>query len=157
MMAMKEPLSTMAANDDAAPASARVPAAPAASAPAVAPTPVAAPIELKFADPPALGLFGLAIGCAALLPIAFGMKTALTPDGMRTAAVFCLLFGGGCQFLAGLMSFANKNMLGGTLLTPFSFNWVMNWWALQSLVDGKPASSAIILGVDACFLLIFFA
>ena len=27
------------------------------------------------------------------------------------------------------MSFANKNMLGGTLLTTFSFNWVMNWWA----------------------------
>ena len=119
--------------------------------------PVAAPIELKFADPTALGLFGLAIGCAALLPIAFGMKAAMTADAMRTAAIFCLLFGGGCQFLAGLMSFANKNMLGGTLLTTFSFNWVMNWWSLDGLVQGKAPSSAIILSVDICFLMIFFA
>jgi uncharacterized protein len=123
-----------------------------------APVPVAAALpELKFADPTALGLFGLAIGCAALLPIAFGMKSAMTVDALRTAAWFCLLFGGGCQFLAGMMSFANKNMLGGTLLTTFSFNWVMNWWALDGLAQGKPASSAIILGVDLCFLLIFFA
>ena len=27
----------------------------------------------RFADPTALGLFGLAIGCASLLPIAFGV------------------------------------------------------------------------------------
>jgi hypothetical protein len=55
------------------------------------------------------------------------------------------------------MSFANKNMLGGTLLTTFSFNWVMNWWALDGLVNGKPPSGAIILAVDLCFLVIFFA
>ncbi|MDB4944903.1 MAG: hypothetical protein JWP97_4437 [Labilithrix sp.] len=112
---------------------------------------------LTFADPTALGLFGLAIGCAALLPVAFGVKSALTVDALRTAAWFCLLFGGGCQFLAGMMSFANKNMLGGTLLTAFSFNWVMNWWALDGLASGKPASSTVILAVDSCFVLIFFA
>src|SRR5687768_5030285 len=85
----------------------------------------------RFADPTALGLFGLAIGCASLLPIAFGMKGAFTPDALRTCAIFCLLFGGGCQLLGGLMSFANSNMLGGTLLTTFSFNWVINAWALN--------------------------
>ena len=137
----------------AAPTSARV----AETAPPQPAAPVAAPIALSFADPTALGLFGLAIGCAALLPIAFGMKSAMTVDALRTAAWFCLLFGGGCQFLAGLMSFANKNMLGGTLLTTFSFNWVMNWWALDGLVQGKQASSAIILSVDICFLVIFLA
>ena len=141
---------------EAAPVSAR---APETAAPQAAPSaaPVAAPIALSFADPTALGLFGLAIGCAALLPIAFGMKSAMTVDALRTAAWFCLLFGGGCQFLAGLMSFANKNMLGGTLLTTFSFNWVMNWWALDGLVQGKQASSAIILSVDICFLVVFLA
>ncbi len=108
-----------------------------------------------FAEPTALGLFGLAIGCASLLPIAFGSQTALTATGLHTAAWFCLLFGGGCQFLAGLMSFANKNMLGGTLLTTFSFNWVMNWWALEGLASGKPPNAEIVLAVDACFLLIF--
>ena len=126
-------------------------------APASTTSPAAAPVTLSFADPTALGLFGLAIGCAALLPLAFGMKSAATLDALRTTAIFCLLFGGGCQFLAGLMSFANKNMLGGTLLTTFSFNWVMNWWALDGLVNGKPPSSAVVLCVDACFLMIFFA
>ena len=110
---------------------------------------------MPFAEPTSLGLFGLAIGCASLLPIAFGSKAAMTVDGLHTAAWFCLLFGGGCQFLAGLMSFANKNMLGGTLLTTFSFNWVMNWWALEGLATGKPTNAGVILAVDCTFLLVF--
>jgi succinate-acetate transporter protein len=108
-----------------------------------------------FAEPTSLGLFGLAIGCASLLPVAFGAKEALTPEALRTTALFCLLFGAGCQFLAGLMSFANRNMLGGTLLTTFSFNWVMNWWSLTELSQGRVPSSAVILAVDVCFLVVF--
>lgn len=146
-MAMKE---TSVKMDEAAPVSGK-------AAITTAPAPVAPPVELKFADPTALGLFGLAIGCAALLPVAFGMKSAMTVDALRTTAWFCLLFGGGCQFLAGLMSFANKNMLGGTLLTTFSFNWVMNWWALDGLAQGKVASPPVVLAVDVCFLVIFIA
>lgn len=148
-MAMKETFM----NEEAAASTAASRVVP---APGTAPAPAALPV-LSFADPTALGLFGLAIGCAALLPIAFGMKSAMTVDALRTASWMCLLFGGGCQFLAGLMSFANKNMLGGTLLTTFSFNWVMNWWALDGLANGKQASSAIVLSVDICFLVIFFA
>ena len=109
----------------------------------------------RFADPTALGLFGLAIGCASLLPVAFGVKSAFTPDALRTCAIFCLLFGGGCQLLGGLMSFANSNMLGGTLLTTFSFNWVVNAWALHGLAGGAAPSGTVVLAVDACFLLIF--
>ncbi|AKU94016.1 hypothetical protein AKJ09_00680 [Labilithrix luteola] len=113
------------------------------------------PAVLPFADPTALGLFGLAIGCASLLPVAFGVQSAMTAEALRTTAWFCLLFGAGCQFLAGMMSFANKNGLGGTLLTTFSFNWVMNWWALSELSQGKVPNSAVILAVDCCFLVIF--
>lgn len=113
------------------------------------------PATPPFADATALGLFGLAIGCASLLPIAFGVKEAMTADALRTCAWFCLLFGAGCQFLAGIMSFANKNGIGGTLLTTFSFNWVMNWWALAGLAEGKPVNPAVALAVDGCFLLIF--
>ncbi len=148
-------------NNDQAPQSGETASLPAVSGlsgtPSSATVPAAAPVTLTFADPTALGLFGLAIGCAALLPLAFGMKSAATLDALRTTAIFCLLFGGGCQFLAGIMSFANKNMLGGTLLTTFSFNWVMNWWALDGLVNGRPPSSAVVFAVDACFLVIFFA
>ncbi|MBL8610008.1 MAG: hypothetical protein JNL38_21915 [Myxococcales bacterium] len=115
----------------------------------------AAPSPGPFADPTALGLFGLSIGCASLLPLAFGVKAAMAPDALRAAALFCLLFGAGCQFLAGVMSFANKNGLGGTLLTTFSFNWVMNWWVLTEYAAGRPPSATVLLAVDVCFLVIF--
>ncbi len=106
-----------------------------------------------FAEPTPLGLLGLAVGCAALLPIAFGR--AMTPDAFRTAAWFCLLFGGGCQFLAGMMSLANKNLLGGTLFTTFAFNWVLNYITLSGLAEGKVPNSAVVFSVDVCFLIIF--
>jgi len=108
-----------------------------------------------FAEPTPLGLIGLAIGCAALTPIAFG--AALSPAAFKTAAMLCLLFGGGCQFLAGAMSLANKNLYGGTLFTAFAFNWVMNWWILSSLAGGALPDHSVLLAADCCFLLIFLA
>ncbi|MFN7699473.1 MAG: acetate uptake transporter family protein [Deltaproteobacteria bacterium] len=113
---------------------------------------------LPFGEPTPLGLLGLSIGCGALLPIAFGM---IPPEPARaaalfsTAAWFCLLFGAGCQFLAGMMSLANKNTLGGTLLTTFSFNWVMNWYALREASEGRMVDPTIVLAVDLTFLVIF--
>jgi succinate-acetate transporter protein len=106
-----------------------------------------------FAEPTPLGLIGLAVGCAALTPIAFGH--GLTPAGLKTAAMFCLFFGGGCQLLAGLMNFANKNLFGGTILTAFSFNWMMNYWALESIAGGVVPDHSILLATDAVFLVIF--
>jgi uncharacterized protein len=111
------------------------------------------PTGLPFAEPSPLGLLCLAIGCAALLPIAFG--AAVTPDAFRTAAIFCLLFGAGGQFLAGIMSLANKNLLGGTLFTTFSFNWVFNWWTLSGIADGRMPNAKVGFAVDVCFLVIF--
>lgn len=113
-----------------------------------------------FGEPTPLGLLGLAIGCAALVPVAFGVlpkEPAALAMTLKTAAWFCLLFGAGCQFLAGIMSLANKNTLGGTLLTTFSFNWVMNWWALDQLSQGKVPDAKIILAVDVAFVVIFVA
>ena len=106
-----------------------------------------------FAESTPLGLLGLAIGCAALTPVALGQ--AVTPDALRTAAWFCLLFGGGGQFLAGVMALANKNLLGGTLFTTFSFNWVMNWWALSELSQGRVPNGSVVFAVDVCFLVVF--
>jgi len=108
-----------------------------------------------FAEPTPLGLIGLAVGCAALAPIAFG--AALTPAALKTAAMLCLLFGGGCQFLAGVMSLANRNLYGGTLFTAFAFNWVFNWWMLTSVAGGVIPDHSVLLAVDCCFLLIFAA
>lgn len=119
------------------------------------PSPPPPPPPPPYAEPTSLGLFGLAIGCASLLPVAFGVKEAFAPEALRTVAIFCLLFGCGGQLLAGLMSFANKNMLGGTLLTTFSFNWIVNAWAMRELSEGRVPSSTIIFSVDVCFLVIF--
>lgn len=107
----------------------------------------------RFAEPTPLGLIGLAIGCASLLPVAFGVK--LGPAGLETAAVFCLLFGGGCQLLAGLMNYANKNLLGGTVFTAFAFNWALNAWALWSLSRGVVPDHATVLATEAASLLLF--
>lgn len=113
------------------------------------PTPAANP----FAEPTPLGLLGLAVGCAALLPIAFGW--ALTPAALRTASYYCLFFGAGCQFIAGVMSLANKNLLGGTLFTTFAFNWLINYQTLSGLAEGRLPDPHVILSVDVVFLVIF--
>jgi succinate-acetate transporter protein len=115
--------------------------------------PPAAPSPHPFAESTPLGLLGLAVGCAALTPIAFG--AALTPAAMRTAAILCLLFGGGGQLLAGVLALANKNLLGGTLFTTFSFNWVMNWWVLTEVSQGHIPDPSVTLSVDVCFVVIF--
>jgi succinate-acetate transporter protein len=108
---------------------------------------------LPIADPTPIGLICLAIGCAALVPIAFG--AGLTPSGLKTAAMFCLLFGAGGQLVAGLGSLLNKNVYGGTLFTSFAFNWVINWWALDSLSSGQVPDATIVFAVDVCFLVVF--
>jgi succinate-acetate transporter protein len=69
--------------------------------------------------------------------------------------MFCLFFGAGCQFLAGMMNFANRNLYGGTLLTAFSFNWAMNWWALDSLAKGAVPDHTIILATEIVSLVLF--
>ena len=105
------------------------------------------------ADPTPMGLLGLAIGCAALTPIAFGRS--LTPAGLETAAVFCLLFGAGCQFFAGLLNLVNRNLYGGTLFLTFAFNWVVNAWALHSLAKGFVPDPTVVFATEVAFLVIF--
>ena len=105
------------------------------------------------ADPTPMGLLGLSIGCAALVPIAFGKS--LTPAGLETAAVFCLLFGAGCQFFAGLLNLVNRNLYGGTLFLTFAFNWIFNWWSLHSLAGGRVPDSGVVFATEVAFLVIF--
>lgn len=113
---------------------------------------------LPFGEPTPLGLLGLAIGCGALLPIAFGMvpsEPARAAAMFATASWFCLFFGAGCQLLAGVMSLANKNTLGGTLFTTFAFNWVMNWHALSEASQGRAVDPTVGFAVDLTFIVIF--
>lgn len=108
-----------------------------------------------FGNPVPLGLLGLAVGCVALVPSAFGY--GLTPAGLQTAAVFALLFGAGCQLLAGLMSLANKNVLSGTVFTAFAFLWLINAWAFHSLSKGIVPDHTVGLATEIVLLVIFLA
>ena len=108
-----------------------------------------------IADTTPIGLICLAIGCAALTPMAFGYS--LSPAGLKTAAIFCLLFGAGGQLVAGLGNLLNRNLYGGTLFTAFAFNWVVNWWALDALSRGQVPDAGVVFAVDICFLVIFLA
>jgi succinate-acetate transporter protein len=105
------------------------------------------------ADPTPMGLLGLAIGCSALIPMAFGQS--LGRAGLETAAIFCLLFGAGCQFLAGFLNLVNKNLYGGTLFLTFAFNWVFNWWMLHSLANGVVIDPGVLFATEVAFLVIF--
>lgn len=107
----------------------------------------------RLADPTPIGLICLAIGCAALVPMAFGRS--LTPAGFQTAAIFCLLFGAGGQLVAGLGNLVNHNVYGATLFTSFAFNWVVNWWVLDGLSRGRVPDAGVVFAVDVCFLVIF--
>lgn len=111
------------------------------------------PHKEVFASPTPLGLIGLAISCAALMPVAVGHT--LTPAAFKTVAVLALLFGGGCQMITGLMEFANKNLFGGTIFTAFSFSWVYLSWSFYSLANGFMLDHSVALAVDAVLLVIF--
>jgi len=115
------------------------------------------PPRHPFAEPSPLGLIGLAIACAALVPLILGVGITATTvkPALHTAAMFALLFGAGCQLLAGLMSFANQNLFGGTLFTAFSFNWLMNYWSLRAAADGLMPDHNIGLAVDITMLVVF--
>jgi len=67
----------------------------------------------------------------------------------------CLLFGAGCQLIAGLIGFANRNLYGATLFTAFAFNWTLNWWALDSLAKGFVPDAVVVHAVEAASLVIF--
>lgn len=106
-----------------------------------------------FGNPAPLGLIGLAIACAALTPVAF--KLSLTPEALKTAAIYCVLFGGACQFITGILEFANKNMYGGTIFTAFAFNWIITGWSLYALAQGFMPDHGVILAVEIALFVIF--
>lgn len=113
------------------------------------------PSQERFGNPAPLGLLGLAIGCAALVPVAFGVSA--TPAAFETASLYALLFGAGCQLLCGLMMFANKNSFGGTVFTCFSFLWAMNAWSFHALSEGRVPDHAVGLAVEVVLFVIFLA
>lgn len=109
--------------------------------------------ERVFGNPAPLGLLGLAIASLALVPISFGY--GVNAQGFATAAIYAALFGAGCQLLAGIMDFANKNNFGGAIFTTFAFMWAKNAWVLHGFSQGKVADHSIEFFVDAVLFVVF--
>ena len=106
-----------------------------------------------FGNPAPLGLFGLAISCGALTPIAFGV--GLNQKGFITAAVFAIFFGGFCQLFTGLMDFANKNTYGGTIFTAFAFNWFITGGAMIAGAFGFVPEHSVIVATEIVMFIVF--
>ncbi|MFZ2958635.1 MAG: GPR1/FUN34/YaaH family transporter [Candidatus Ozemobacteraceae bacterium] len=111
-----------------------------------------------FGNPAPLGLLGLAVACAALTPVAFG-HLGTDPKTMAAAfitpAIFAILFGGGCQLIAGLMDFANRNTFGGTIFTAFAFNWFVTGLSFLATGFGLPIDHATMLAVEILLMVVF--
>ncbi|HNV71705.1 MAG TPA: GPR1/FUN34/YaaH family transporter, partial [Candidatus Ozemobacteraceae bacterium] len=114
---------------------------------------IAPPHNEVFGNPAPLGLIGLAVACAAITPVAF--KFTLTAEALKTAAIYCVLFGGACQFITGIMEFANKNVYGGTIFTAFAFNWIITGWTFYALAQGFMPDHHVLLAVEITLFVIF--
>lgn len=113
-----------------------------------------------FGNPAPLGLLGLAISCAALVPVAFGHNVftaagAINPAPFATAAVFALLFGGVCQLISGIMNFANRNAFGGTIFTAFAFNWFITAGSFLAVAMGWHVDHATVLATEILLFVAF--
>lgn len=106
-----------------------------------------------FGNPAPLGLLGLAVSCAALTPIAFGLT--VSRQALLTAAAFSLFFGVICQLLTGLMEFANRNAFGGTIFTAFAFNWMITAVVLSGLAYGFVPDHQVIFATEVLLLIVF--
>lgn len=106
-----------------------------------------------FGNPAPLGLLGLAVSCAALLPVALGLS--VSKAALITAAVFVLCFGFGCHLLAGLMDFANRNTYGGTIFTAFAFNWLITGLSLLGITYGIVPDHYVVFATEIVLFIVF--
>lgn len=107
----------------------------------------------SFGNPAPLGLLGLAVSCAALLPVAMGF--AITKSAFITSGVFVLFFGFCCHLLTGLMEFSNRNTYGGTIFTAFAFNWLITGLSFIGVAFGFIPDHTVILVTEIVLLVVF--
>lgn len=109
-----------------------------------------------FGNPAPLGLLGLAVSCAAITPIAFGMiKGEEMSSALLTAGIFVLFFGFGTHLITGIMDFANKNAYGGTIFTAFAFNWMVSAITYFAIAFNYPVNHTVILATEVILMAVF--
>lgn len=111
------------------------------------------PLHGTFGNPAPLGLLGLAVSCAAMMPVAMGIT--ITKSALITAGTFVLFFGFACHLLTGLMEFANRNTYGGTIFTAFAFNWLITSLSFFGFAYGFIPDHSVLFATEIVLFVIF--
>ncbi|MDQ0189337.1 acetate uptake transporter [Alicyclobacillus cycloheptanicus] len=84
--------------------------------------------QVKIADPGPLGLAGFGITTCILSLI--NAKVA-SPEGLGVVLGLALIYGGGCQLLAGIWEFRKGNTFGATAFSSYGAFWIAFWLILH--------------------------
>src|ERR1700733_4977957 len=103
--------------------------------PAVQPAAAAAPI----ADPAPLGLAAFALTTFLLSGANAGWMGAATGSAWLG---YALAYGGGCQLLAGMWEFRNKNVFGATAFSTYGGFWIGLFLWVQFVAPHAASASA---------------
>jgi uncharacterized protein len=104
------------------------------------------------ADPAPLGLAAFALTTFLLSAANANWMGSATGDAWLG---YAFAYGGGCQLLAGMWEFRNRNVFGATAFSTYGGFWIgLGLWAL--LVAPK-AASASAAGHDVAWILLAFA
>jgi len=116
-----------------------------ATQPAVAPSP-------GIADPGPLGLAAFALTTFLLSAANAKLMNAATGSAWLG---YALAYGGGCQLLAGMWEFRNKNVFGATAFSTYGGFWIgLFLWARFVAPSATSASAA---NHDVAWILLAFA
>lgn len=97
-------------------------------------------VKTAFADPSALGLFGLAI----VTLVASSQKLGLT-SGTSMLMPWAIFLGAIAQIIAGYIDFKKCNVFGGTAFLAYGLFWagMAMTWSISLGMMGESASAAI--------------
>ena len=118
---------------------------PSATSPAPAPA---------IADPAPLGLAAFALTTFLLSAANANWMTHATGAAFLG---YALAYGGGCQLLAGMWEFRNRNVFGATAFSTYGGFWIGLYFWFIVIASKAPASAAGAVNKDVGWILLSFA
>jgi len=120
----------------------------------VAPSPATAAAAPGIADPAPLGLAGFALTTFLLSAANANWMTHATGAAFLG---YALAYGGGCQLLAGMWEFRNRNVFGATAFSTYGGFWIGLYFWFVVIASKAPASAAGAVNKDVGWILLSFA
>jgi uncharacterized protein len=114
----------------------------------------AVPPVSGVADPAPLGLAAFALTTFLLSAANAGWMTAATGNAWLG---YALAYGGGCQLLAGMWEFRNRNVFGATAFSTYGGFWIGLFLWFQFVASHVAAADASQITHDLGWILLAFA